>query len=87
VSTEPLPEYPQERPFRARPPRTFLGTLVALLGGLIGVVYVLNPTAGLFELVPDITPVVGNLDEAGATVLAMASLRYLFKGPPPREGA
>lgn len=39
--------------------------LVSMLGGI----YLLNPTAGLFELLPDNLPLVGNLDEAGAFML------------------
>ena len=44
--------------------------LMTLLG-----VYVLNPGAGVFELIPDNLPVVGNLDEAAAVGLLIA----LFK--------
>jgi len=32
----------------------------------VGLVYLLNPTAGLIELIPDNFPLVGNLDEAAA---------------------
>ena len=39
------------------------------------VLYLLNPTAGLFELLPDVLPGVGNLDEAAATGLLIASVR------------
>jgi uncharacterized membrane protein YkvA (DUF1232 family) len=49
--------------------------LVALVG-LISVVYLVNPTAGFFELIPDNIPFVGNLDEAGAMALLISSLRY-----------
>ncbi len=37
--------------------------------------YILNPTLGVFELLPDVLPVVGNLDEAAATGLLIASVR------------
>lgn len=62
---------------------------VALVG-LISLVYLLNPSAGFIELIPDNFPLVGNLDEATATALLLASLRYfgldianLFKKEPP----
>lgn len=44
--------------------------------GLLGAIYLLNPTAGLFELIPDNLPVIGNLDEAAATGLVLWALRY-----------
>lgn len=37
----------------------------------IGVIYLINPTAGVLELIPDALPVVGNLDEAAATALVI----------------
>ena len=46
------------------------------LAGLIGLVYILNPTAGVLELIPDNLPIVGNLDEAAAAALVLAALRY-----------
>jgi len=51
--------------------------LLSVLGILVSLVYLLNPGAGLFELIPDALPVVGNLDEAGATALLLACLRML----------
>ncbi len=42
------------------------------------VLYILNPGLGIFELLPDNLPVVGNLDEAGATALAIWAGRELF---------
>jgi len=37
---------------------------------IFGFVYLLNPTFGFFELIPDTLPIVGNLDE-GAAALAL----------------
>ncbi|NMD30656.1 MAG: DUF1232 domain-containing protein, partial [Chloroflexi bacterium] len=37
--------------------------------GIIGVVYILNPTAGILELLPDNIPLVGNIDEGVAWML------------------
>ncbi|MGK2945789.1 MAG: DUF1232 domain-containing protein [Desulfuromonadales bacterium] len=44
--------------------------------GLLSVVYILNPTAGFFELIPDNLPFIGNLDEAAAVALLLMCLRY-----------
>lgn len=50
--------------------------VAAVLLGLLAVVYLVNPTAGVFELIPDNLPVVGNLDEAVATAILLAVLRH-----------
>lgn len=47
------------------------------LVALLSVLYILNPTAGLFEILPDNLPFIGNLDEATAGALLLAALRYL----------
>ncbi len=44
--------------------------------GLLSAIYLLNPTAGFFELIPDNIPVIGNLDEAAAVALLLMCLRY-----------
>jgi hypothetical protein len=44
--------------------------------GLLSLLYLLNPTLGAFEFIPDNIPVVGNLDEAAATAVLISSLRY-----------
>lgn len=49
--------------------------LVAV-SGLLGMLYLINPTAGVFELIPDNLPIIGNLDEAAAAALVLAALRY-----------
>jgi hypothetical protein len=41
----------------------------SMLLGLVGGVYLVNPTAGVLELIPDNFPIVGNLDEAAAAFL------------------
>lgn len=43
--------------------------------GLVGLVYILNPTSGIFELLPDVMPYVGNLDEGAAAVLLWTGLQ------------
>lgn len=44
--------------------------------GLLAVLYLLNPGAGIFEIIPDNLPLVGNLDEAAAVALLLLCLRY-----------
>lgn len=50
-------------------------TFTALLGGILGLIYILNPTAGIIELIPDNLPFIGNLDEAAAVLLILGCLR------------
>jgi uncharacterized membrane protein YkvA (DUF1232 family) len=50
--------------------------LLAALTGLIAVVYLINPTAGILEFIPDNAPIIGNLDEAAATALLLSALRH-----------
>ena len=51
---------------------------IVWLLGLVGVVYVLNPTAGLFELLPDNLPIIGNLDEGLAYLLVYYGVMEFF---------
>ncbi|EPZ52062.1 hypothetical protein M902_1799 [Bacteriovorax sp. BAL6_X] len=51
--------------------------VLAALGLVISVVYLLNPTAGVIELIPDNIPYIGNLDEAGAVMLFLSCLKIL----------
>jgi uncharacterized membrane protein YkvA (DUF1232 family) len=44
--------------------------------GLVCLVYLANPTFGLFELLPDNLPIIGNLDEAAAVGGILSVLRY-----------
>ena len=47
---------------------------------ILGVIYVLNPTFGVFELIPDNLPFIGNLDEGVAYLLVLAGLVEFFEG-------
>ena len=53
--------------------------LVYLMAG-IGLVYILNPGAGLLELLPDNLPIIGNLDETGAAIMIWYGLVEFFEG-------
>jgi uncharacterized membrane protein YkvA (DUF1232 family) len=50
--------------------------IVIIITGILSALYLLNPTAGVFEFIPDLIPGIGNLDEATATTLLLASLSY-----------
>lgn len=56
-------------------------SLLVFVVGLLASFYLVNPGAGVFELIPDNLPLVGNLDEAGATALLLACLRYFGVDP------
>ena len=47
------------------------------LTGVVGVIYILNPTMGVFELIPDNLPVIGNLDEGAAAILIWNAVQQL----------
>jgi len=48
-------------------------------------VVLLNPGAGVLDLLPDNLPIIGNLDEGAAGALLIWCLQYLFRknDPPP----
>jgi len=50
--------------------------VLVALAGLLSLVYLLNPGAGVFELIPDNFPIIGNLDEAAAVAIILAAFRY-----------
>ena len=50
------------------------------LAALVGFGYILNPTAGVFEILPDNLPFVGNLDEGVAFMLLWYGLVEFFEG-------
>ena len=53
--------------------------VVCVIGMIIGIIYILNPTFGVFEIIPDNLPYIGNLDEASAVLLIIACLKELRK--------
>lgn len=46
----------------------------------IGLVYLLNPTAGILEILPDNLPIVGNLDESVSVLLILAGIVEALEG-------
>ena len=53
-----------------------LKNIYTLLYGIICSIYLLNPTAGFFELIPDTIPIIGNIDEILATTLLLKCLSH-----------
>lgn len=49
----------------------------AVLVGFLSVVYLLNPTLGIFEFIPDNIPGFGNLDEGAAGALLIWAISVL----------
>jgi len=50
------------------------------LAAFLGLIYLLNPGAGVLELIPDNIPLVGNLDEGAAALLIWYGLLELLEG-------
>ncbi len=46
---------------------------------LLGFIYILNPTLGVLELIPDAFPIVGNLDEGAAALMLWYGLVEFFE--------
>ncbi len=44
--------------------------------GALALVYLIYPSLGVFELIPDAIPLIGSLDEATATIFLINTLRY-----------
>jgi uncharacterized membrane protein YkvA (DUF1232 family) len=55
--------------------------LIAFGAIALGIVYLINPTAGFLELIPDTLPFVGNLDEAAATTLVIWGIQAWRQAP------
>ena len=51
-------------------------TIMVVIVGIISFIYLINPTSGIVELIPDVIPIVGNLDEASAMALLVAVFGY-----------
>lgn len=54
----------------------WLEDLVIAVLGIFSFLHLLNLTAGVIELIPDNIPLIGNLDEAGATALLIGALKH-----------
>jgi len=52
---------------------------------VLGVIYILNPTSGLIEFIPDNLPLVGNMDEGVAVMLILAGIVEALEGKKSRR--
>ena len=66
-----------EKEIKKNEKKSPLKGILIILGGIIGLIYIINPGAGIIEIIPDAVPIIGNLDEAGATLLILGALRYI----------
>jgi uncharacterized membrane protein YkvA (DUF1232 family) len=81
IGRPPNPEEETKKTFNFRPltsyglPRWSVFALAA-----VGLLYILNPTFGLIEFIPDNLPIIGNLDEGVAFLLVMYGVIELMEG-------
>ena len=54
-------------------------TIFVVVLSFASIIYLLNPTAGIFELLPDNIPFIGNIDEGLASFILLSSFEY-FRG-------
>lgn len=47
---------------------------------IICIIYIINPGSGIIEIIPDVIPIVGNLDEAAVTAIGLEIIRRLREG-------
>ena len=59
-----------------KPDRSKKKDIIIAAIGILSALYLINPTFGVFELLPDQLPIIGNIDEAFATYLVINSLLY-----------
>lgn len=79
----PPPQTSSEEPAReptkkqTNKPTSRLKKVIAVLVACVSALYLINPTLGLFELLPDALPLIGNLDEAFFTLALVSALGAL----------
>jgi uncharacterized membrane protein YkvA (DUF1232 family) len=54
--------------------------LLAIVLSILSIIYILNPTAGVIEILPDNISFIGNLDEAMAIAILIKCIYYLRNG-------
>ena len=72
TSSEEPPREPTKKP--TKEPTSRLKKVIAVLVACVSALYLINPTLGLFELLPDALPLIGNLDEAFFTLALVSAL-------------
>ena len=53
-----------------------LKKIIVAIIGILAFLYLINPGLGVFEIIPDNMPLVGNLDDATAVFLLISALSY-----------
>jgi hypothetical protein len=56
----------------------YMKRILILLAGLLSAIYLFNPGAGIFELIPDNIPGLGNVDEGLAAYVLFSVVSYLL---------
>jgi hypothetical protein len=74
---EPGPRETSPRPAQAA--RGALRPWIGLACVTAGLAFLLNPGADVLELLPDTAPLIGNLDEAAATLAIVLGIRLAFR--------
>jgi hypothetical protein len=75
TSSEEPPREPTKK--QTNKPTSRLKKVIAVLVACVSALYLINPTLGLFELLPDALPLIGNLDEAFFTLALVSALGAL----------
>ncbi len=79
-----MPPDPEEEPnksFNFKPLTSYgIPRWLVLVLSAFGFLYILNPTFGLIEFIPDNLPIIGNLDEGVAFMLVMYGVLELMEG-------
>jgi uncharacterized membrane protein YkvA (DUF1232 family) len=47
---------------------------------IVSIIYLINPTLGVFEFIPDNIPVIGNIDEVLVAGLLLSLINFLRTG-------
>jgi uncharacterized membrane protein YkvA (DUF1232 family) len=55
--------------------------ILVLISSALSVLYLLNPGLGVFELIPDNLPLIGNIDEGLAAYILYSAIEYLREKP------
>ena len=59
---------------------TYMKKALSILLIIACIVYLINPTLGVFELIPDNLPIVGNIDEVFVAGLLLSLINFLRTG-------
>jgi uncharacterized membrane protein YkvA (DUF1232 family) len=62
---------------KVQKPKKPLFKFLAIIIIIISILYLINPTAGVIELIPDNIPFIGNIDEAAITAILIKCIYYL----------